>query len=108
VKVVKNKVAPPFRQTEFEILYGEGTSYEGELIELGVLNNLVEKSGAWYSYGGERIGQGKENARQWFKDNPDGRVALVLAFSYRDDRISGIDIIADRGRLDALELAVPD
>jgi recombination protein RecA len=70
VKVVKNKVAPPFRQTEFEILYGEGTSYEGELIELGVANNLVEKSGAWYSYGGERIGQGKENARQWFKDNP--------------------------------------
>jgi recombination protein RecA len=70
VKVVKNKVAPPFRQTEFEILYGEGTSYEGELIELGVTHNLVEKSGAWYSYGGERIGQGKENARQWFKDNP--------------------------------------
>ncbi len=70
VKVVKNKVAPPFRQTEFEILYGEGTSYEGELIELGVANNLVEKSGAWYSYNGERIGQGKENARQWFKDNP--------------------------------------
>ncbi|MDE2054352.1 MAG: recombinase RecA [Xanthomonadaceae bacterium] len=70
VKVVKNKVAPPFRQTEFEILYGEGTSYEGELIELGVANSLVEKSGAWYSYGGERIGQGKENARQWFKDNP--------------------------------------
>jgi len=69
VKVVKNKVAPPFRQTEFEILYGEGTSYEGELIELGVLHNLVEKSGAWYSYNGERIGQGKENARQWLKDN---------------------------------------
>ncbi|HEU4857906.1 MAG TPA: recombinase RecA [Rhodanobacteraceae bacterium] len=70
VKVVKNKVAPPFRQAEFEILYGEGTSYEGELIELGVANNLVEKSGAWYSYNGERIGQGKENARQYFKDNP--------------------------------------
>ncbi|HEY9110739.1 MAG TPA: recombinase RecA [Rhodanobacteraceae bacterium] len=70
VKVVKNKVAPPFRQAEFEILYGEGTSFEGELIELGVINNLVEKSGAWYSYGGERIGQGKENARQYFKDNP--------------------------------------
>ncbi|TAN04291.1 MAG: recombinase RecA [Rhodanobacteraceae bacterium] len=70
VKVVKNKVAPPFRQAEFEILYGEGTSYEGELIELGVVHNLVEKSGAWYSYGGERIGQGKENARQYFKDNP--------------------------------------
>ncbi len=70
VKVVKNKIAPPFRQAEFEILYGEGTSYEGELIELGVANDLVEKSGAWYSYGGERIGQGKENARQYFKDNP--------------------------------------
>ena len=70
VKVVKNKVAPPFRQAEFEILYGEGTSREGELIELGVNNNLVEKSGAWYSYGGERIGQGKENARQYLKDNP--------------------------------------
>jgi recombination protein RecA len=70
VKVVKNKVAPPFRQAEFEILYGEGTSCEGELIELGVLNDLVEKSGAWYSYAGERIGQGKENARQYFKDNP--------------------------------------
>ena len=70
VKVVKNKIAPPFRQAEFEILYGEGTSYEGEMIELGVANNLVEKSGAWYSYSGERIGQGKENARQYFKDNP--------------------------------------
>ncbi|HET7592763.1 MAG TPA: recombinase RecA [Rhodanobacteraceae bacterium] len=70
VKVVKNKVAPPFRQAEFEILYGEGTSREGELIEMGVANDLVEKSGAWYSYGGERIGQGKENARQYLKDNP--------------------------------------
>ncbi len=71
VKVVKNKVAPPFRKAEFEILYGEGTSYEGELIELGVAHDLVEKSGAWYSYDGERIGQGKENARQYFKENPD-------------------------------------
>jgi recombination protein RecA len=70
VKVVKNKVAPPFRKAEFEILYGEGTSHEGELIELGVANDLVEKSGAWYSYNGERIGQGKENARQYFRDNP--------------------------------------
>jgi recombination protein RecA len=83
VKVVKNKVAPPFRQTEFEILYGEGTSYEGELIELGVLNNLVEKSGAWYSYGGERIGQGKENARQWFKDNPAAAKELDAALRAR-------------------------
>ena len=71
VKVVKNKVAPPFKQAEFEILYGEGISREGELIELGVANNLVEKSGAWYSYNGERMGQGKENVRQFLKDNPD-------------------------------------
>jgi recombination protein RecA len=70
VKVVKNKVAPPFRQTEFEILYGEGTSREGEIIELGVRENLIDKSGAWYSYNGDRIGQGKENVRQFLKDNP--------------------------------------
>jgi recombination protein RecA len=71
VKVVKNKLAPPFKQAEFEILYGEGISREGELIELGVSNNLVDKSGAWYSYNGDRIGQGKENARQFLKDNPE-------------------------------------
>src|SRR5690348_8723002 len=70
VKVVKNKVAPPFKIAEFEILYGEGISRAGEIIELGVRENMVEKSGAWYSYGGERVGQGKENARQYFKDNP--------------------------------------
>jgi recombination protein RecA len=70
VKVVKNKMAPPFKQAEFEILYGEGISREGELIELGVANNVVDKSGAWYSYKGERIGQGKENVRQFLKDNP--------------------------------------
>ena len=69
VKVVKNKVAPPFRQAEFEILYGEGTSREGEIIELGVKENLIDKSGAWYSYKGERIGQGKENVRQFLRDN---------------------------------------
>ncbi|GLQ96310.1 recombinase RecA [Dyella mobilis] len=69
VKVVKNKVAPPFRQAEFEILYGEGTSREGEIIELGVNQNLIDKSGAWYSYKGDRIGQGKENVRQFLRDN---------------------------------------
>jgi recombination protein RecA len=76
VKVVKNKVAPPFRQAEFEILYGEGTSREGELIELGVANNLVEKSGAWYSYNGERIGQGKDNTRQYLKEHPEIAAAI--------------------------------
>ena len=70
VKVVKNKVAPPFRQAEFEILYGEGISRTGEIVDLGVQQGLIEKSGAWYSYKGERIGQGKENARQFLKSNP--------------------------------------
>ncbi|OOZ15567.1 recombinase RecA [Solemya velum gill symbiont] len=71
VKVVKNKVAPPFKQVEFEILYGEGISREGEIMNLGVQHNIVEKSGAWYSYNGERIGQGKENVRKYFKENPE-------------------------------------
>jgi recombination protein RecA len=71
VKVVKNKVAPPFRQAEFEILYGEGISRSGELVDLGVQQSLIEKSGSWYSYKGERIGQGKDNARQFLKNNPD-------------------------------------
>ncbi len=70
VKVVKNKMAPPFKQAEFEILYGEGTSHEGELIDLGVKNGLVEKAGAWYSYNGDRIGQGKDNVRNHMKENP--------------------------------------
>ncbi len=71
VKVVKNKVAPPFRQAEFDILYGEGISREGLLIDLGVESNVVDKSGAWFSYGDTRLGQGRENARQFLKDNPD-------------------------------------
>ncbi len=71
VKVVKNKVAPPFRQTEFEILYGEGISREGEIIDLGVKNNIVDKSGAWYSYNGDRIGQGKDNVRNFLKEHPE-------------------------------------
>ncbi|HLU60841.1 MAG TPA: recombinase RecA [Gammaproteobacteria bacterium] len=71
VKVVKNKVAPPFKEANFEILYGQGISREGELIELGVRENIVEKSGAWYSYNGDRIGQGKDNVRQWLVEHPD-------------------------------------
>jgi recombination protein RecA len=72
---VKNKVAPPFREAEFDILYGEGVSQEGDLLDLGVAHNIVEKSGSWYSYKGERIGQGRENARQFLKDNADVRDA---------------------------------
>ena len=70
VKVVKNKVSPPFREAIFDILYGEGTSREGEIIELGVAHKLVEKSGSWYAYAGEKIGQGKDNAREYLKANP--------------------------------------
>jgi len=76
VKVVKNKVASPFREAEFDIIYGEGISKEGDLLDLGVAQNLVEKSGSWFSYKGERIGQGRENARQFLKDNPDIRKSL--------------------------------
>ncbi len=71
VKVVKNKVAPPFKQVTFDILYGEGVSREGEIIDLGVDQGIVQKSGAWYSYGKERIGQGKDNVRQFLKENPE-------------------------------------
>jgi recombination protein RecA len=86
VKVVKNKVAPPFRECEFDIMYGEGISREGDAIDLGVINKVVEKSGAWFSYKGERLGQGRENSKQTLKDNPemlqrlenDVRVALGI------------------------------
>ena len=71
VKVVKNKVSPPFREAEFEIMYGEGISREGEIIELGSTHNIIDKSGAWYAYKGERIGQGKENVREFLKTHPE-------------------------------------
>jgi len=71
VKVVKNKVAPPFKQVVFDIIYGEGISHQGEVIDMGVGEGIVDKAGSWYSYNGERIGQGKDNARQFLKDNPD-------------------------------------
>jgi recombination protein RecA len=70
VKVVKNKLAPPFRVAEFDIMYGEGISKNGELIDLGVTAGVVEKSGAWFSYNGQRVGQGRENSKQYLKDNP--------------------------------------
>jgi recombination protein RecA len=70
VKVVKNKMAPPFKQVEFDIMYGEGVSKRGELIDLGIQAGVVEKSGSWFAYDGQRIGQGRENAKQYLKDNP--------------------------------------
>jgi recombination protein RecA len=99
VKVVKNKVAPPFRQANFEILYGEGVSREGEIIELGVAQGLIEKSGAWYSYNGDRIGQGRENVRIFLKENPDItrhiesqiRAALIPETDEPEGRAEAID-----------------
>ncbi|MEY2667218.1 MAG: recombinase RecA, partial [Pseudomonadota bacterium] len=83
VKVVKNKVAPPFKQAEFEILYGEGISFAGELVDLGVNYGFVQKSGSWYSYGTEKIGQGKDNAKIFFKENPEK--AKELEMKIRDE-----------------------
>jgi recombination protein RecA len=71
VKVVKNKVAPPFKEAEFDILYGRGVSKEGELIDIGTDQGIIEKAGAWYSYGGDRIGQGRENAKEYLRENPE-------------------------------------
>jgi len=78
VKIVKNKLASPFREAEFDIIYGEGISKEGDLIDLGVANNVIEKSGSWLSYKGERVGQGRENAKQFLKDNQDIRQTIEL------------------------------
>src|SRR5436305_3166497 len=86
VKVVKNKVAPPFKQVEFDIMYGEGVSKVGELVDLGVKANVIEKSGSWFSYDSQRIGQGRENAKQFLKDNPD--IANKIEASVRQN--SGI------------------
>jgi len=82
VKVVKNKVAPPFKQAEFDILYGEGISREGEIVELGVLHKFVEKAGAWYAYNGEKIGQGKDNAREYLREHP--AIAAEIENKIRD------------------------
>ncbi len=93
VKVVKNKVAPPFKQVEFDIMYGEGISKTGELVDLGVKAGVVEKSGAWYSFNDERIGQGRENAKQFLKDNPD--VAAQIEDKIRASH--GLDFGATEG-----------
>lgn len=96
VKVIKNKVAPPFRQAEFDILYGEGISFEGELIDIGVKYDIVEKSGAWYSYNGAKIGQGKDNVRVWLKENPD--VAAEIDAKIR--AAVGVNVDITEGRID--------
>ena len=95
VKVVKNKVAPPFRQVEFDILYGEGISKTGELVDLGVKCEVVEKAGSWYSYKEERIGQGREKARQFLKDNPDIANEIELEIRRQSGLLSNVMLSAE-------------
>jgi recombination protein RecA len=95
VKVVKNKVAPPFRQAEFDILYNQGISIEGDLLDLGAEAGIVEKSGAWYSFGGERIGQGRENARRFMVENPDVRERIADAVYAHHGMKRGVKAQAD-------------
>ena len=100
VKVVKNKVAPPFKIAEFDIYYGQGVSKESELIDLGVKHNIVDKAGAWYSYGSERIGQGKENSRIFLKDNVDIANEIeskIIAIT------QGKEVVKDNSKEDAEE-----
>jgi recombination protein RecA len=106
VKVVKNKVAPPFRLAEFEILYGHGISREGEIIDIGVKENIVEKSGSWYSYNGERVGQGKENARDFLLQNPE--IAKDIEKQIRDRLLPKkgaviVEVAADDDEEEALQ-----
>ncbi|NUE66369.1 MULTISPECIES: recombinase RecA [Snodgrassella] len=103
VKVIKNKVAPPFKQAEFDILYGEGISWEGELIDIGVKLGIVEKAGAWYSYNGSKIGQGKDNVRQWLKDNPE--IANEINLKIRNK--VGITAQNTEGQLDETDGEAP-
>ena len=95
VKVVKNKVAPPFKQAEFEILYGEGISREGELVDLGVKQGLIGKAGAWYSYKGEKIGQGKDNARNFLKEHPEAAAEIETAIRAASMSVANFGASAD-------------
>ncbi len=100
VKVVKNKVSPPFKLANFEILYGEGISREGELIDLGVEHKLIEKAGAWYSYNGDKIGQGKDKAKTFLKENPD--IANTIEQTLRDKLLSK-PVVTDENEFDEVE-----
>ena len=104
VKVIKNKVAPPFRQAEFDILYGEGVSWEGELIDIGVKHNIVDKSCAWYSYNGAKIGQGKDNVRLWLKENP----AIATEIDAKIRAAVGVDIDITEGKIDDTDGETPE
>jgi len=101
-KVVKNKVAPPFKQTEFDILYGEGISYEGELITLGVKEGFVDKAGAWYAYNGEKIGQGKDKSRNYLKEHPE--IAAEIDAKIREKLLPEIDAAASNAEAELEEV----
>ena len=100
-EVVKNKVAPPFRQAEFDIMYGKGISREGSLVDVGVEQGIVKKSGAWYTYEGEQLGQGRENAKQFLTDHPevmveiDGRIRSQLGIGEGEDETDALDAVSD-------------
>lgn len=104
VKVVKNKVAPPFKQVQFDILYGEGISHEGEIIDMGVKEDIINKSGSWYSYNGDRIGQGKDNVRQFLKENP--AIAEDIEKQIRDNLLNPVVAVekADETDLEPAEV----
>jgi recombination protein RecA len=97
VKVVKNKLAPPFRQVEFDIMFGEGVSKMGELIDLGVKASVVEKSGAWFSYDSQRIGQGRENAKQFLRDHPEMADAIEKRIRAQSAEIAEALLVAEDG-----------
>jgi recombination protein RecA len=103
VKVVKNKLAPPFKQVEFDIMYGEGVSKNGELIDLGVKAGVVEKSGAWFSYDSQRIGQGRENAKLFLKENPDIAAKIEIAIRQNAGLIAEKILAGEDGDADAAE-----
>ncbi|MGV6801600.1 MAG: recombinase RecA [bacterium] len=105
VKVVKNKVAPPFKQVEFDIMYGEGISKTGELLDLGVIGNVIEKSGSWYSYNSERIGQGRENAKTFLKEHPEMANEIETAIRHNAGLISD-DLLVNESSEDEADAAI--
>jgi recombination protein RecA len=108
VKVVKNKMAPPFRQVDFDIMYGEGISKMGELIDLGVNSNLVDKAGAWFSYDGQRIGQGRENAKQFMRDNPELAAKLEAAIRANAGLVADAMLVGPENATEAAEAVMDE
>jgi len=108
VKVVKNKMAPPFRQVEFDIMYGEGISRTGEILDLGVNANIIEKSGAWFAFDGERIGQGRENARKFLKENPELMAKIERKIFENAGMVTNAMLTGPEGDEESAEIAPED